>query len=109
MTAEQWFSGIIPALAGNTTWPGTWTIGRKDHPRSRGEYRLVENTALAKSGSSPLSRGILGGGQPSLVAVGIIPALAGNTDRPKGPDRYKWDHPRSRGEYSGAGSRPWWR
>ena len=71
-----------------------------DHPRSRGEYAprgLVRNSV---GGSSPLSRGILPRSQPSRVAAGIIPALAGNTSaraaaRPPTPD-----HPRSRGEYA---------
>ena len=51
------------------------------------------------SGSSPLSRGILG-----LVSVmgdvaRIIPALAGNTPHRLHILLPRWDHPRSRGEY----------
>ena len=90
---------IIPALAGNTRHRRGMSTTNSDHPRSRGEYAprgLVRNSV---GGSSPLSRGILPRSQPSRVAAGIIPALAGNTSaraaaRPPTPD-----HPRSRGEY----------
>ena len=70
---------IIPALAGNTSGLRSRLARSWDHPRSRGEYRLVEDTALAKSGSSPLSRGILEQELHSVAEIGIIPALAGNT------------------------------
>ena len=91
---------IIPALAGNTRHRRGMSTTNSDHPRSRGEYAprgLVRNSV---GGSSPLSRGILPRSQPSRVAAGIIPALAGNTSaraaaRPPTPD-----HPRSRGEYA---------
>ena len=93
--------GIIPALAGNTfavAGPGQrcW-----DHPRSRGEYGLVAGAVWVVWGSSPLSRGILGGAIEAYQTAGIIPALAGNT----GPGFERLgcigDHPRSRGEYLG--------
>ena len=126
--------GIIPALAGNTTAGSTPTLWHWDHPRSRGEYRVGElcagyggdhprsrgeyfgggATHPTTWGSSPLSRGIRWGHPWGLLSLGIIPALAGNTDRrrPTGPG---WtDHPRSRGEYllrgfqavAGGGSSP---
>ena len=91
--------GIIPALAGNTPPTPRKTRSSSDHPRSRGEY--VESVVLSPSvtGSSPLSRGILG------VPIGprhhgrIIPALAGNTSAKKFAAAIRSDHPRSRGEY----------
>ena len=51
----------------------------KDHPRSRGEYWPVHLTAPSHNGSSPLSRGILSEKFVSILPLGIIPALAGNT------------------------------
>ena len=51
-------------------------------------------------GSSPLSRGILLGGDPEIFKGRIIPALAGNTSMAMVGDIWKPDHPRSRGEYA---------
>ena len=70
---------IIPALAGNTK--AFWgQAGRaKDHPRSRGEYLLGYLEPRHDIGSSPLSRGIRYSGGIHYCALGIIPALAGNT------------------------------
>ncbi len=92
-------SRIIPALAGNTQQPGIRSFLIGDHPRSRGEYAGVPRCSHRPSGSSPLSRGILGGEHGGAGQPRIIPALAGNTSpahRAKNPCR---DHPRSRGEY----------
>ena len=71
----------------------------RDHPRSRGEYQVVGVDAGFGEGSSPLSRGILDGIGGWLDALGIIPALAGNTPPAGGALRRSPDHPRSRGEY----------
>ena len=62
------------------------------------------------AGSSPLSRGIRNPGQRDLAGIGIIPALAGNTDHSSRPCRDPWDHPRSRGEYAARATlpMPWW-
>ena len=94
----------------------------RDHPRSRGEYRIAFNAyadqwGSSRSrgeynswmrasgfalGSSPLSRGILPEPGAHLDQLGIIPALAGNT-RLLSPARSGLrDHPRSRGEYACA-------
>ena len=52
-----------------------------------------------KEGSSPLSRGIPLPARGVIQRIGIIPALAGNTDGGAGVG-WDWsDHPRSRGEY----------
>ena len=53
-------------------------------------------------GSSPLSRGILHEVINHADPGGIIPALAGNTDRFEFSQSLRADHPRSRGEYSAA-------
>ena len=70
---------IIPARAGFTNasaWP---TCGRPDHPRSRGVYPAVHGPACCGAGSSPLARGLRGGGPGSRGLLGIIPARAGFT------------------------------
>ena len=90
---------IIPALAGNTLPPWNETIERSDHPRSRGEYRMIVTLFDYVSGSSPLSRGILLRARSSAMVMGIIPALAGNTPVSSTPAGSGPDHPRSRGEY----------
>ena len=94
--------GIIPALAGNT-WSVLAICGtRGDHPRSRGEYLDLMRMKVSTGGSSPLSRGIHAASAASSVGVGIIPALAGNTACLSAPGVIHADHPRSRGEYTGA-------
>ena len=70
-----------------------------DHPRSRGEYLGKGLYEVGSVGSSPLSRGILGGFGASRICGGIIPALAGNTSPEGKHDPVGGDHPRSRGEY----------
>ena len=70
-----------------------------DHPRSRGEYKLVITPHGRREGSSPLSRGILLTKNLRVTKIRIIPALAGNTHFWMSPSPWGWDHPRSRGEY----------
>ena len=74
---------IIPALAGNTRVHDPHYGRRKDHPRSRGEYRPLCRLPAFGFGSSPLSRGI-----PSPLPGRVVTST---------------DHPRSRGEYQGCG------
>ena len=93
------FSGIIPALAGNTQPEKPVLVQRRDHPRSRGEYKAVRIAGPNPSGSSPLSRGIHAGRRRASAAAGIIPALAGNTKAGPRCGGTPRDHPRSRGEY----------
>ena len=90
---------IIPALAGNTGDSGGDGTSAPDHPRSRGEYWPPVCSSTLTKGSSPLSRGIHTGSSRRAHGVGIIPALAGNTQDAGTPDLLAWDHPRSRGEY----------
>ena len=91
--------GIIPALAGNTAAHLLLLHQRGDHPRSRGEYGRASRNRLLLLGSSPLSRGIHTNGDMPGIALGIIPALAGNTRLLEMRVRPARDHPRSRGEY----------
>ena len=74
--------GIIPALAGNTTWYARNTPSAADHPRSRGEYVTGRQSFSEIEGSSPLSRGILFVAEVDYTITRIIPALAGNTGAP---------------------------
>ena len=53
---------IIPALAGNTSRASALLRKMTDHPRSRGEYDVLAAASAIPGGSSPLSRGIRGGG-----------------------------------------------
>ena len=93
--------GIIPALAGNTSWCDADRRTSWDHPRSRGEYVTDISEKAVTKGSSPLSRGIPPAPHPAILRVRIIPALAGNTVICTSGAASHWDHPRSRGEYGG--------
>ena len=70
---------IIPACAGSTA-PGLrlhpWY---RDHPRMRGEHRVMEGVDKTRTGSSPHARGALGKRSGSRDVNGIIPACAGST------------------------------
>ena len=92
-------SGIIPALAGNTGCCRYFLYESWDHPRSRGEYIMLSFGGPKPIGSSPLSRGIPPRPRAGLPQSRIIPALAGNTGWGTHLPPFRWDHPRSRGEY----------
>ena len=51
--------GIIPARAGFTGAPGGTQARYRDHPRTRGVYRLRTSTCHGPDGSSPHARGLL--------------------------------------------------
>ena len=71
--------GIIPAYAGNTpTFPWSTTAAR-DHPRVCGEHMLEIEAVGEIRGSSPRMRGTRVVADNYGLAVGIIPAYAGNT------------------------------
>ena len=108
-------AGIIPAHAGNTgglTRGGCFASGSS--PRMRGTLQFITLTVFTLGGSSPRMRGTLANVACGYVAIGIIPAHAGNTMptlRTTGQDR---DHPRACGEHlaslrissPGSGSSP---
>ena len=90
---------IIPARAGFTTCDSRGASLKQDHPRSRGVYVIPWGLVAARSGSSPLARGLPADAVGVWAGTGIIPARAGFT-RPalrRGLDGQ--DHPRSRGVY----------
>ena len=94
--------GIIPARAGFTTAAGPAPGCVGDHPRSRGVYSTWASVAMMHAGSSPLARGLRGGGHRCVPFWGIIPARAGFTRRGPSWTTRGRDHPRSRGVYT-----PW--
>ena len=89
---------IIPAHAGKTIFPSTWTGVLQDHPRSRGENAPMAPRASAPAGSSPLTRGKRVHGTHGRAHARIIPAHAGKTLRQSAGRLQSPDHPRSRGE-----------
>ena len=90
---------IIPARAGFTALRRPPSRTGRDHPRSRGVYVSLKKIRTRLVGSSPLARGLLRQGLGEEVALGIIPARAGFTPRPRRSPRTTPDHPRSRGVY----------
>ena len=71
--------GIIPALAGNTTYNRNILNIAKDHPRACGEHDPYLTPDNHLRGSSPRLRGTHQTLRGHTVFGGIIPALAGNT------------------------------
>ena len=97
---------IIPARAGFTTYSGSVAGPPSDHPRSRGVYGTDSGPARARSGSSPLARGLQDCAWVPVAACRIIPARAGFTPG-CWPSTRAWpDHPRSRGVYSTTPATP---
>ena len=98
--------GIIPAYAGNTRDRWCTATRCRDHPRIRGEHYPAVFDEYVDMGSSPHTRGTRGSWSNTQPTWGIIPAYAGNTDPRCARSRWRWDHPRIRGEHKyvpGAG------
>ena len=92
-------SGIIPALAGNTSWAPQPDCTRWDHPRACGEHWQVAVWRGCGVGSSPRLRGTPVGHFRGDRRIGIIPALAGNTPATPTTTPTRRDHPRACGEH----------
>ena len=73
---------IIPAYAGSTPTAALASRSREDHPRIRGEHPLAIETVVAKTGSSPHTRGAHPRQSIRPEPERIIPAYAGSTRRP---------------------------
>ena len=58
LQAGETLVGIIPARAGFTLSTRSRLRRRRDHPRSRGVYMILENYGTGEYGSSPLARGL---------------------------------------------------
>ena len=71
--------GIIPAYAGNTCRTRSADSTSRDHPRVCGEHMLEIEAVGEIRGSSPRMRGTRVVADNYGLAVGIIPAYAGNT------------------------------
>ena len=91
--------GIIPARAGFTRTRDRAPTESRDHPRSRGVYRVPRGAGSASPGSSPLARGLPDEDYAAALDDGIIPARAGFTLRRGVAHVTLMDHPRSRGVY----------
>ena len=92
-------AGIIPARAGFTRRRPTGGWAPRDHPRSRGVYRIGVREENCPLGSSPLARGLRAPLSFMDRLARIIPARAGFTRRRRRIQRTWKDHPRSRGVY----------
>ena len=90
---------IIPARAGFTPMRKFSVLDFRDHPRSRGVYHRKSMGRRAKTGSSPLARGLLRVYRKSSPGTRIIPARAGFTTNSFPHGSISQDHPRSRGVY----------
>ena len=71
--------GIIPARAGFTPWRRARSPPKRDHPRSRGVYRIPVRGDPIEEGSSPLARGLRRCRSRCSPGGRIIPARAGFT------------------------------
>ena len=90
---------IIPARAGFTSAGERPACRARDHPRSRGVYKVGKRWETIGYGSSPLARGLLNCVRGDSVICGIIPARAGFTLCGTRIMSSRRDHPRSRGVY----------
>ena len=91
-------SGLIPAHAGKTSVALTQFKLSGAHPRSRGENAEGSTHCAVARGSSPLTRGKRKGLCRRRDQERLIPAHAGKTRRPRRRGKFRWAHPRSRGE-----------
>ena len=91
-------AGLIPACAGKTK--GTISRARSGpaHPRVCGENPAMKQKKPPTYGSSPRVRGKLIEYGESALVIGLIPACAGKTGRPRWSALSRWAHPRVCGE-----------
>ena len=93
-------AGIIPAYAGSTSPRTGQPSSSPDHPRIRGEHRVLTEMQASGPGSSPHTRGAHRRIRRKEHPQRIIPAYAGSTPgRSSRADPWR-DHPRIRGEHS---------
>ena len=90
---------IIPAHAGFTPRAYRPAACTRDHPRTRGVYKVPPVGRGRFLGSSPHTRGLLMEGSNMTATKGIIPAHAGFTGAGAGGRDVAGDHPRTRGVY----------
>ena len=97
---------IIPAYAGSTWHASNRPVKAPDHPRIRGEHRVLGRLRVPERGSSPHTRGAPPRSLSSAPRDRIIPAYAGSTCGPTLHGRGLSDHPRIRGEHQLALMKP---
>ena len=102
---DERVTGIIPAHAGFTCWPGWTSPAWGDHPRTRGVYGPGGLDGGAETGSSPHTRGLRTRTHEPRHHRGIIPAHAGFTEVSHTVAWRGEDHPRTRGVYCGTAAR----
>ena len=88
----------IPARAGKTATIKSLTPHNREHPRSRGENRVLPVPAGTVTGTSPLARGKLSANIQLVGNLRNIPARAGKTPTGQATAHHHSEHPRSRGE-----------
>ncbi len=89
---------ITPACAGSSVHAHGVEVGRRDHPRVRGEQEPGQINFRVSGGSPPRARGA---GHPRRRQRGqqrITPACAGSRCSRRRPAVLRGDHPRVRGE-----------
>ncbi len=119
--AAEGAAGIIPAYAGNTSLasfqvsgvlgssphtrgtcarPGRWRACARDHPRIRGEHRLVALHPQLAAGIIPAYAGNTAmNSSPMSSPMGSSPHTRGTRECREGSYPRPWDHPRIRGEH----------
>ena len=98
--------GLIPAHAGKTSYSRSRRVFLWAHPRSRGENPRSYPKMPRDRGSSPLTRGKLGGRARRWFGTRLIPAHAGKTPSVDVVVSFSGAHPRSRGENGAVRRRP---
>ena len=96
---------LIPAHAGKTPDGCATGVGRRAHPRSRGENVGSRPPVGRRLGSSPLTRGKRRNACRCSLEARLIPAHAGKTVAEHPELLFAAAHPRSRGE--NCRRRPW--
>ena len=94
-----YYTGIIPAYAGNTDLHARDVMHVRDHPRVCGEHIERAQFDGVGVGSSPRMRGTRAPQIDMQWVQGIIPAYAGNTQDTIELRTFDWDHPRVCGEH----------
>ena len=94
--------GLIPARAGTTRRCTIARLSVRAHPRSRGDHAPPGTSPMQRLGSSPLARGPPHKWRRTTAPLGLIPARAGTTQRPRRPSAWPRAHPRSRGDHYDA-------
>ena len=91
-------AGITPACAGKSNDKICLQFLFWDHPRVRGEKAIGKKIMMSQAGSPPRARGKVAADRAFLAVQGITPACAGKSSLWSLSAKYKWDHPRVRGE-----------